>query len=72
MTPVLLFSVSDGWHHPLDSGIVLQCQLWCPTLVFDIYSVIDAVSNRLTDTIGPFCPTLKASNVVVISSSVFS
>jgi hypothetical protein len=31
-TPVL---VSDGWRHPPDSGITLQCRLWCPTLVFD-------------------------------------
>jgi hypothetical protein len=33
--------------------------------VFDIFSVIDAVSDWLTDTAGPFCPTLMASNVVV-------
>jgi hypothetical protein len=39
-TPIL---VSDGWRHPPDSGITLQCQLWCPTLVFDISSVNDAV-----------------------------
>jgi hypothetical protein len=65
MALVLLFLVSDGWHHPPDSGIILQCQLWCLTLVFNISNVIDVVSDRLTNTIGIFCPTLKASNVVV-------
>jgi hypothetical protein len=64
-TPIL---VLDGWRHPLDSGITWQCRLWCSTLVFDISSVVDAVSDRLTDTVGPFCLTLNASNVVVNSS----
>jgi hypothetical protein len=62
-TPIL---VSDGWRHPPDSGITLQCQLWCPTLVFDISSINDAVLDWFTDTAGPFCLTLKASNVVVL------
>jgi hypothetical protein len=35
------------------------------SLIFDISSVIDVVSDQLTDTIGLFCPTLKALNVVV-------
>jgi hypothetical protein len=61
-TPV---SVSGGWHHPLDSGITLQCRLWCPTLVFVISNVVDAVLDQLTDTACHFCPTLKTSNVVV-------
>jgi hypothetical protein len=46
-------SVSDGWCHPPDSDITLQCWLWCPTLLIDIFSVIDVVSDRLTDTAGP-------------------
>jgi hypothetical protein len=57
--------VSNGWHHPPDSGITLQCRLWCPTLVFDISSVVDIVSDRFIDIACPFCPILKASNVVV-------
>jgi hypothetical protein len=71
-TLVLSFLVSDGWHHPLDSGITLQCRLWYLTLVFDISSVIDAVLDRLTDTTYPFCPTLKASNVVMVTKAVAS
>jgi hypothetical protein len=66
-TPV---SVSDGWRHPPDSGITLQCRLWCLTLVFDISSVIDTVSDRLSDTADPLNLTLKASNVVVWSYSI--
>jgi hypothetical protein len=65
MTLVLPFSGSNGWCHPPDSSIALQCQLWCPTLVFDISNVVDAVSDRLTNTADPFCLTLKAPNVVV-------
>jgi hypothetical protein len=64
-TPV---SVSDRWHHPPDSGITLQCPIWCPTLVFKISSVVDAMLDRLTDTIDHFCLSLKALNVVVVLS----
>jgi hypothetical protein len=35
-TPIL---VLDGWCHTLNSGIILQCRLWWPTLVFDISSI---------------------------------
>jgi hypothetical protein len=65
MTLVLLFLVSDGCLHPPDSGITLQCRLWCPTLVFDISSVVDAISDQLIDNAGPLCSTLKALNVAV-------
>jgi hypothetical protein len=40
-----LVSVSDGWCHPPDSGITLQCQLLCSTLIFDILCVVDGVSD---------------------------
>jgi hypothetical protein len=66
-TPV---SVSNGWRHPPDSGITLQCRLSCLTLVFDIFSVVDAVSDRLSDTADPLNPTLKASNVIVWSYTI--
>jgi hypothetical protein len=68
MTLVFSFLVSDGWGHPSDSGITLQCRLWYLTLVFDISSAVDTVSDWLTDIVGPFCPTLKASNVVVVEN----
>jgi hypothetical protein len=63
-TPV---SVSDGWCHPAHSIITLCCPLWWPTLVFDISSVVDTMSDWLTDIAAHFCLTLKASNVVVNS-----
>jgi hypothetical protein len=46
------------WYYIAVSDIV-------STLVFDIFCVVDAVSDRLTNTASPFCPILKASNVVV-------
>jgi hypothetical protein len=36
-TPV---SMSNGWHHPPDSDITLQCWLCYPIMVFDIFIVL--------------------------------
>jgi hypothetical protein len=61
--PTLLFvmTMSAGLHQLPNSGNRDNY----PTLVFDISSVIDAVSDQLTNTTVPFYPTLKDLNVVV-------
>jgi len=47
-----------------------QCRAYCPTLLSANSNVGDAVSARWPDFAGPYGPTLKASNVVVIRDDI--
>jgi hypothetical protein len=50
-----VFIVSDGWDHLPDNDIMFQCQ----ALLFDNSSIVDAISDGLTDITCPNCLTLR-------------